>query len=305
MKSIFQKILIIASLIVPLSGAFASCVYDSFQGWKDCFVKDKLSNMRNSVDIEAFQRANFVERVVELDRRQPESTLTFTMYKKLIKLDDKIDNAKEFYLEHKGLLQQVAADYKVEPEIIVALVAMESDLGKRQGGYNVIDSLATLAYEGRRRSFFEKELINALTILSNEKIAYEDFVGSWAGAMGQCQFMPSSYLNYAIDYNQDGVRDIWASRDDVFASAANYLAENGWRLGHYIIKKATDKRLKCNSGQEICDYHNGLKLIRLKTADNMDSYYIVGDNFKVLMKWNRSLYFGTSVLLIANSIANK
>lgn len=303
MKSTILRILIILNIVCLAETALAACIHDDFQGWKDCFVKEKLSNMRNNVDIEAFQRANFIERVIELDRKQPESTMTFPGYKKRIAINDKIANAREFLHENQELLQQVASEYQVEPEIIVALVAMESDLGKKLGAFSVIDSLATLSYEGRRKAFFEKELINALTILANEKIVYEDFIGSWAGAMGQCQFMPSSYLNYSVDYNQDGVKDIWSTKADIFASAANYLAKNGWKLGHNSIKEVKDERLKCNNGKDFCDYDNDLKLLILQNDGKMNVRYIVGSNFKALMSWNRSLYFVTSVLLIADNIS--
>ena len=117
------------------------------------------------------------------------------------------------------------------PEIIVALWGVESGFGRNIGDYSIVGSLATLAYEGRRTQFFRSELINALKILDQEHMPASELRGSWAGAMGQCQFMPSTYLRYAVDFDGDGRRDIWTNDHDAFASIANYLAAEGWKPG--------------------------------------------------------------------------
>jgi hypothetical protein len=117
----------------------------------------------------------------------------------------------------------------VQPRFIVALWGIESNYGKRSGDFPVISALATLAYDGRRSAYFRKELLTAIKIVDQGWIKPEDMLGSWAGAMGQCQFMPSSYVTFAVSYNDDGRRDIWHRQADIFASIANYLARSGWK----------------------------------------------------------------------------
>ena len=126
-------------------------------------------------------------------------------------------------------MANIAARYGVPPEIIVALWGMESGFGRNIGDYNIVGSLATLSYQGRRAAFFRKELINALHIIDQEHMPVTALRGSWAGAMGQCQFMPSTYLRYAVDYDGDGRSDIWNDPRDVWASIANYLVAEGWQ----------------------------------------------------------------------------
>ena len=282
----------------------ATCLYEDFNGWKDCFIKEKLSTNLNSYDLDTFQSAQFLPKVVELDRNQPEKKLTFQQYAENIgieKFRHKIIKGKEFYFEHKSTLDHIGESYGVEPAILVALLGMESNYGTNMGSFNVIDSLASLSFEGRRKEFFEKELLNALQISKNERLPYDRFRGSWAGAMGQVQFMPSSYLNFAVDYDQDGVADIWNSTEDVFASAANYLKSNGWQYGHSSVNEAKGG-LECKDNTSICDIGNDMKLVRLQSEDQAPSFE-VGKNFQVLMKWNRSVYFGLSVLIIAREIS--
>lgn len=283
----------------------ASCIYKDFEGWKNCFVEEKLSTNANSVDIGVFQQAQFRPRVIELDRKQPEKKLTFDGYLKIIGINQKIADGKAFYAKNRSLVNTVAAEYKVDPSVLVALLGMESHYGTIQGNFNVIDALASLSYDGRRRAFFEKELIKVLQIARNENLNYEDFKGSWAGAMGQTQFMPSSYLSYAVDYDQDGRSDIWTSTQDAVASAANYLKSNGWRMGSTNIEKISQKNRphNCAPSEQICRVGDDIRLIFLKDGGTMGAFK-VGKNFEVLMKWNRSLYFGLSVLMIASEIKN-
>lgn len=301
MKILFKTALLGLFLNLP-SFANSSCLHNDFQGWKDCFVKDKLSHMIGSVDIQTFQQAQYVPRVIELDKKQPEKKLTYSDYKKLIGLDSKAAKAKEYLNENRGLLERISSEYNVEPEAIVALVALESEFGSIMGKFNIIDSLSTLAYEGRRREFFEKELLNALKISKNEGIEYSQFKGSWAGAMGQCQFMPSSFLSYAVDYNDDGTKDIWNTKEDALASAANYLSQNGWKKGMIGVRKASDDDLeakgKCDSKGQICYLNSNEKIVLLKENGKHTNSYVVGNNFEVIMRWNRSLYFGLAALTI-------
>jgi membrane-bound lytic murein transglycosylase B len=169
-----------------------------------------------------------IDRVVELDRKQPEFTLKFDQYVSGVVSAPRVAAARARYKENAALLDAVGKKYGVQPRFIVAFWGIETNFGANTGGFSVVASLATLAYEGRRAAYFRDELLNALTIIDQGHIKAADMKGSWAGAMGQSQFMPSTFLGYAVDWDGDGKRDIWRDKGDVFASAANYLKQSGW-----------------------------------------------------------------------------
>ncbi len=166
--------------------------------------------------------------VVERDRAQAEAVLPLETYLSRSLASRAVGTARDMFARHRALLEEIGAKYGVSPRIIVAIWGMESNFGRFSGVRPTIAALATLAYDPRRASFFRRELFDALEILNRGDIDLAKMRGSWAGAMGQPQFMPSSYLQYAEDFDGDGRRDIWESRADVFASIANYLARRGW-----------------------------------------------------------------------------
>ncbi len=168
-------------------------------------------------------------KVIALDRRQPEFTQTAAEYLARRVSATRIARGREMIRAHAAELKAVAERYHVQPRFIVAIWGLETNYGRYTGGMSVVRSLATLAWDRRRSRFFRAELINALKILDAGHITPERMLGSWAGAMGQSQFMPSSFLAYAADFDGDGRRDIWTSTGDVFASIARYLAAHGWR----------------------------------------------------------------------------
>ena len=170
-------------------------------------------------------------RVIDLDRHQPEFTLTWAQYRSRIVSDARVARGRQLLAQHRTLLDAVASRYGVPAGIVVGIWGLESNYGQSTGGFNVIDALATLAWEGRRAAFFRSELLDALRILQSGDIAPEQMTGSYAGAMGQTQFMPDSFLKYAVDYSGSGRRDIWNDLGCVFASTANYLAREGWQRG--------------------------------------------------------------------------
>jgi membrane-bound lytic murein transglycosylase B len=170
-------------------------------------------------------------RVLQLDRHQPEFTLTWAQYRARVISDSRLNDARESYGANLDLLTRVWNAYGVDPRVIVGIWGLESNFGGRSGSFQVVDALATLAFDGRRASFFRAELLNALRILNHGDVSVGAMLGSYAGAMGQPQFMPSSYLRYAVDFDGNGRRDIWNNRADVFGSVANYLAKCGWRTG--------------------------------------------------------------------------
>ena len=168
------------------------------------------------------------KRVLELDQRQPEFTITLDEYLNNTTPRIRVNKGKKLYIEHSELLNKIAFEFGVQPRFLLALWGIETSFGKYTGSFNVVRSLATLSHDLRRRDYFTGELINALKIIEQGHISPEIMDGSWAGAMGQCQFMPTSFISFAIDFNKDGKKDIWNTVPDVLASAANYLSSVGW-----------------------------------------------------------------------------
>lgn len=171
------------------------------------------------------------DRVLELDRRQPESAMSWEQYRDRIVSQTRIENGRRNFAESRRLLDAIATRYRVSPRVVVAIWGMETNYGTNTGGFGVIEALATLAWEGRRASYFRSELLAALRILQGGHVSPERMRGSWAGAMGQPQFMPSNFERLAVDFDGDGRRDIWDSRADALASIAHYLSRSGWREG--------------------------------------------------------------------------
>ncbi len=180
----------------------------------------------------AFASVSYDEDVIRRDRNQSEFTKTIWDYLDSAASDARVNNGKAALRKHNALLDRIEAQYGVDKEVVVAIWGLESAYGTFRGSNPVIGSLATLAYDGRRGSFFEGELIEALRILQSGDVRPSDFTGSWAGAMGHTQFIPSSYQRLAVDFTGDGKRDIWSDDpSDALASTANYLARNGWIKG--------------------------------------------------------------------------
>lgn len=265
-----------------------------------------------------------IARIIELDRKQPEGTMTFAKYRERVISNDRIRKGREMMQTHRSELQAASARFGVPPQFIVALWGIETSYGSNTGGFGVVPALATLAYDGRRSEFFRTELMNALKILEAGHISPESMKGSWAGAMGQNQFMPSSFNSYAVDGNGDGRRDIWTSLPDVFASSANYLSKHGWkaeerwgravRLPAGFSKDQASLDVKkpigtwASMGVTLAD-GGALPAIggmqaSIVTPDGLNGpAFMVYDNYRVIMRWNKSTYFATSVGLLADAIA--
>ena len=169
--------------------------------------------------------------IIELDRRQPEFTLTWPDYRARVLPDTRLAAARENYARERAVLFRAEAAYGVDPRVILGIWGIESAFGANKGNYRLVEALSTLAWEGRRASYFRKELLNGLRILDSGDVPPSHATSGYAGAMGQPQFMPSSYLQYAVDFDGDGRRDIWDSKPDVFGSIANYISRSGWRGG--------------------------------------------------------------------------
>jgi len=266
-----------------------------------------------------------IPRVVELDRKQPEFTLTFDQYMNRVVPRSRVEKGRKKLAENKALLTEVSRKFGVPPQFIVAFWGVETDFGRVTGGFKVIDSLATLAFDGRRSAFFRKELLLALQIIEGGHIAANAMMGSWAGAMGQAQFMPSSFVGYAVDYDKDGRKDIWKTRADVFGSAANYLSRYGWRADErwgrrvkvpegFDPKRADLKVRKSVSGwaMEGVTQADGTPLPDsdldasiILPAKAAGPAYIVYNNYRVILRWNRSHYFAIAIGRLADQIAGQ
>ena len=171
------------------------------------------------------------QKVLDRDRHQPEFTMTWARYRALLITDKRIAEGRTAVAQNRAVFARVRDRFQVDPGVIAGIWGLESSFGTGMGDFRVVEALATLAWEGRRATFFRGELIAALKILDHGDITPARMTGSYAGAMGQPQFMPSSYLRYAVDFEGSGRRDIWSSKPDVLASIANYLTHSGWRMG--------------------------------------------------------------------------
>ena len=318
MMSYYFKIIIFLNLFLFSFKAFSQNDFKQFLS--DISKEAEKKGIATKLIKDFKNKTVFIPRVIELDRSQPEFKLTLDQYLNKVVTPTRIKKARIKYNENKEILNKIGNFYGVQPRFIVALWGIETDFGRLTGGFSVISALSTLAFEGRRHEYFKKELLNALTIINNGHITMNKMTGSWAGAMGQCQFMPSSFLNYASDWNKDGNKDIWNSKSDVFASAANYLKRVGWSnkitwgrkvyLGNYNnnVKKNKYILLKNWSSFGVLN-ENKEKLpqvnikARLVIPDNYGKYgYLVYKNFDALLNWNRSNYFAIAVGKLSDTI---
>jgi membrane-bound lytic murein transglycosylase B len=203
-----------------------------FSEWLSA-VRDEAATrgIRPEIIDQAFTGVEPVEQILERDRAQAEFTLNLESYLRRRLTRPILKTAQQRYTEHRTLLTKVGEHYGVNPRVVVAVWGLESNFGRFAGVRPTIPTLATLAYDPRRGPMFRNELFNALEILNRGDIELEQMKGSWAGALGQPQFMPSSYLQFAEDFDGDGRKDIWSSEPDVFASVANYLKQHGWSEG--------------------------------------------------------------------------
>jgi membrane-bound lytic murein transglycosylase B len=179
---------------------------------------------------EALGGVELREEVLKQDRNQPEFKLSLASYVKRIVSEGRVAKGRQMLVEHRQLLNEVATLYDVQPRFLLAFWGIESDYGRVLGNFPVIQSLVTLAFDPRRGKYFRKELLLSLHVVADGMAPLEKLKGSWAGAIGGLQFMPSIFRKYAVDYNDDGIFDIWHEPADMFASGANYLTNSGWKF---------------------------------------------------------------------------
>lgn len=285
---------------------------------------------------QAFSNLTYRKKVVKKDQNQPERVETLDTYLPKRVNPWVVKKARQLYKEHQVLLDEIGSVYGVQPRFIVALWGLESAFGKYTGNHQVFAALTTLAYEGRRAALYRRQIFAALEILKQGHISLDKFNGSWAGAMGQTQFLPTSFLEYAVDYDGDGQKDIWQSTADIFASIAHYLSREGWNnqytWGRQVkLPESFDTKVGLTSvanslsiwskrfkaAQQPLSYWQQLGVVRMDGSrlpdvkiraaliipdDANGRVYLAYDNYKTLMHWNRSYYFVTSVGFLADQI---
>ncbi len=268
------------------------------------------------------------EKAITKLQNQPESVMTFEKYTSSMLSDARIKKGRELYAQHKDKLEEISAKSGVSPEIIVALWGIESYFGKWAGRHSIARSLATLTFDSHRKDFFKRELFAAMRILQEGHIEPTELKGSWAGAMGQCQFMPTSFLAYAADGDGDGKKNIWTNEADVFASAANYLKTHGWKTnqawGQRVVLSKILPPLKLSerglTGRKSVAEWKKIGIVAakggFKVADTekarlyipngpSQTAYLVYNNFDTVLDWNRSSYFAFSANALADAIAQR
>lgn len=280
-------------------------------------ISQKTIDIALPLDLKPSQRA------VQLDRKQPEKKFTIDDYLALVIDTARIRNGVSNLGKYGETLKQVSDQYGVDAEVIVALWGLESSYGERVGEarraklFDVVTATATLAFDPRRSAMFRAELFAALKIIDQGHIQKENLLGAWAGATGQCQFMPTTFLAYAQDFNGDGRKDIWKTEADVFASIANYVSKIGWKKGESWGQRVT---IPAGFDRSLInpDKKQSVKLLREKGLDIAaggpaegwliqpggagTAAFVVYNNFQVIKKWNRSNHFAASVGILSDRL---
>ena len=308
--------------ISALVGVFLVCscsflwAKPSFEVWKKEFAKtlvekhDISASLVNHIMVDA----KFKKRIVKKDKNQLHKKVSLNTYLKRVLSEARSIQGKKEYKKYQTLLQSAEQKHKVDAGVIVALWGVESFYGQRQGKHIVSDALLTLIYEGRREKFFTKELVHILTVMQEQKLQKQEIKGSWAGAMGATQFMPSSYVHYAYDGNGDGKKNIWNDHSDIFHSVANYLHKNRYKLDEPIaIEVAQHDAIGASfamnewkkKGIVFKDKNEQVSSDKLQATLKRygKRYFLVFRNFKAIKRWNKSDYFAISVALLAKDVA--
>lgn len=298
--------------------------HKEFTDWKDRFKQEVLEKgIKESIFNTALHSIKFDPEVIKLDSDQPEFTKNIWDYIDNATSKQRIKKGKKLLKKYKTLFDKLEEEYGIQREIIVAIWAMESDFGRNYGKKNILRSLATLAFHGKRTDFAKEELLAALSIIQEQKLPPKQLIGSWAGAMGQPQFMPSSYLQFAVDYNKDNKIDLWKTLPDVFASIANYLSKSGWRRNEdwgveVKLPKEFDWRLNTSTyelrffqwklaGVERANgkpYDNQQRISALFIpAGRFGPIFLMTHNFSVIKIYNNSSSYALSVALLSKLFA--
>ena len=295
----------------------------SFTQWLDALRSDAQEKgvSRATLDV-ALADVAPIDRVLQLQQKQPEVTLSWAEYSRRVVSNDRILRGRQKLDEHHELLTQIAAKYGVQARFLVALWGVESDFGQHTGDTPAISALATLGWRGRRGAYFRRELIELLTTVESGYTDPTRLRSSWAGALGQCQFMPSNFKRFSVDFDGDGTRDIWTSTGDVLASMARFLSHLGWNDDEtwgrpVLLPEGFDGRLAGRDTKMLLAKWNKLGIRRLNggTLPTRDLWatlvlpdgplgdaFLVYEDFFTLMRWNRSYHFALSVGTLSDQL---
>ena len=326
------KLLIVSILIILNS---ATLIADDFNDWKVKFKKRAIKEGVSKATVDKLiDRSKFLSDVIKYDRYQPEFYEDTKTYISKRTSSKKVKLGKIILNKENNIINKVSSEYKVDKNLLLALMGIETNFGNYLGKMDIISSLATLSFDQRRSEFFTKELITLLKLVDAKIIDPSTLFGSWAGAFGNFQFMPSTIKNHAIDYNKDGSIDL-KNIEDSFASAANYLSNLGWNDNtpcFYRInlnENIPDKYL--NTSAKKIKHERKVKYLKnyIKNSSFLDKYdnltaaivtpdaeivenanklkpaYIIFNNYKLILKWNRSLRFSLAVCTLKNSFENE
>ena len=328
--SFFSKIITLLFLfkVLIFNSVFAATLDTDFETWLTSYKKIALKKgiSQKTIDV-AFKNVKFLEQVIKYDRKQPEFFEDTVTYVSKRATDSKAKKAEKLLKKNTHLFSEVENKFKVEKEILLALWGIETHFGKHVGKMDIISSLATLSYDKRRRDFFSSQLLTLLRLIDKKLIDPSKLYGSWAGAYGNFQFMPSSISRYAIDYDGNNKIELKISLADSLASAANYINKIGWEKGQpcfyrvKLTKKVKKKyinlsarkishKLKISNWKSkgIVNFDGSELKTNLKAALILPDgkpetpTYLVFDNYEKILKWNRSLRFGISVCTLAGMI---
>ncbi len=313
----------IARIVVLLFIFFSTPLFAQ-ESWKSFVAGLRTEAIAKGIRPEIFDEAfaNIKEphlEVLHFDRTQPERRITYIQYRNSRASADRIVIGRQEIKKHAELLHKIGDHYGVNYCFIASLWGLETSYGRFMGKYSVIQSLATLAYDQRRGPIFRKELFYALEMLNNGDVSPQDLKGEWAGATGQPQFLPSTWHNYAVDYDGTGHKDIWRSKGDIFASIANYLSKLGWQSNQ---PWTMDVNLPADFNRDLLTLKTvktvgeweqlGVHFTQQETINPELSASVIEpdggpvmmvfNNFRVIMKWNHSTYYAGTVGYMAQKI---
>ena len=325
--------LFIVSILIILNST--TLIADDFNDWKVKFKKRAIKEGVSKATVDKLiDRSKFLSDVIKYDRYQPEFYEDTKTYISKRTSSKKVKLGKIILNKENNIINKVSSEYKVDKYLLLALMGIETNFGNYLGKMDIVSSLATLSFDQRRSEFFTKELITLLKLVDAKIIDPSTLFGSWAGAFGNFQFMPSTIKNHAIDYNKDGSIDL-KNIEDSFASAANYLSNLGWNDNtpcFYRInlnENIPDKYL--NTSAKKIKHERKVKYLKnyIKNSSFLDKYdnltaaivtpdaeivenaiklkpaYIIFNNYKLILKWNRSLRFSLAVCTLKNSFENE
>ncbi|KTC86890.1 lytic murein transglycosylase [Legionella brunensis] len=322
MKKWVFNIVIGAMVLLP------QLVIANQQSWNSWVAEVRQEALQQGISPNVFDEAfagihEPSRQVKGLARSQPEHRLTFNKYLRSRADNYRIMMGRKHFAKNKELLENVGQHFGVDPCFIVSFWGMESSYGSYMGNFPVIKSLATLAYDSNRRDFFRKQLFLALRILNDGHVTLDHFKGEWAGASGQPQFLPSSWVEFAVDYDGDGRKDIWESKADVFASIANYMKKNGWQTNQpwAIQVKLPPKFDMSLEGKATIKPVSEWAALGVRTEKgeplpypelqasivqpNGGPVFLAYPNYKMILRYNNSIYYAGAIGYMADKICNR